>query len=79
MQVGSASAFNIPRNTYSTDNLSASAVSTGARLKILQVRQLMDKAMRQLRARTGQQASGAGAYRLEAKAGATAIPTSITI
>jgi len=36
MQVSSASAFNIPRNTYSTDNLSASAVSTGARLKILQ-------------------------------------------
>ena len=36
MQVGSASAFNIPRNIYSTDNLSASAHSTGARLKILQ-------------------------------------------
>ena len=36
MQVGSASALNILRNTYSADNLNISADSTSARLKILQ-------------------------------------------
>ncbi len=44
-----------------------------------EVRQLMDKAMRDLRARTGQQASGVNAYSFEAQADASAIPTSITI
>ncbi|MEK1896368.1 MAG: hypothetical protein AAAB20_24375 [Rhizobium sp.] len=44
-----------------------------------EVRQLMDKAMRELRARAGQQGSAAGTYPLEAQVGATAIPTSITI
>ncbi|MBB3317105.1 hypothetical protein FHT77_002987 [Rhizobium sp. BK181] len=44
-----------------------------------EVRQLMDKAMRDLRARTGQQASGANAYSVEAQADTSAIPTSITI
>ncbi|MBZ9791406.1 hypothetical protein K9B32_14935 [Rhizobium sp. 3T7] len=42
------------------------------------VRQLMDKAMRELRARPGQQGSGTD-YPLEAQAGASVIPTSITI
>ncbi|RDJ08965.1 hypothetical protein [Rhizobium grahamii] len=44
-----------------------------------EVRQLMDKAMRDLRARTGQQASGVNAYSFEAQAGDSAIPASITI
>ncbi|QFY61217.1 hypothetical protein FZ934_12895 [Rhizobium grahamii] len=44
-----------------------------------EVRQLMDKAMRELRARNGQQGSGADAYQLDAQVGASAIPTSITI
>jgi len=44
-----------------------------------EVRPLMDKAMRELRARTGQQGSGTDAYPLEAQAGASVIPTSITI
>ncbi|WP_025660909.1 hypothetical protein [Rhizobium sp. IBUN] len=44
-----------------------------------EVRQLMDKAMRDLRARTGQQASCVNAYSFEAQADASAIPTSITI
>ncbi len=44
-----------------------------------EVRQLMDKAMRDLRARNGQQASGAAGYPLAAQVGASATPTSITI
>ncbi len=44
-----------------------------------EVRQLMDKAMRELRAHNGQQGSGADPYQLDAQVGASAIPTSITI
>ncbi|OWV92573.1 hypothetical protein [Rhizobium sp. R693] len=44
-----------------------------------EVRQLMDKAMRDLRERTGQQTSGANAYSFEAQSNALARPTSITI
>jgi hypothetical protein len=44
-----------------------------------EVRQLMGKAMRELRARTGQQASGANAYAFEAQADASTVPASITI
>ncbi|EPE95478.1 hypothetical protein [Rhizobium grahamii] len=44
-----------------------------------EVRQLMDKAIRDLRAGTGQQASGVNAYSFEAQADASAIPASITI
>lgn len=43
-----------------------------------EVRQLMDKAMRELRARPGQQGPGTD-YPLEAQAGASVLPTSITI
>ncbi|MBB3541530.1 MULTISPECIES: hypothetical protein [unclassified Rhizobium] len=44
-----------------------------------EVRQLMDKAMRDLRERTGQQASGVNAYSFEAQADTSVMPTSITI
>jgi len=44
-----------------------------------EVRQLMDKAMRDLRARTGQQASGVNAYSFETQADTSVMPTSITI
>ena len=44
-----------------------------------EVRQLMDKAMRELRARNGQPGSSTDSYPLDAQVGASAIPTSITI
>src|SRR4029078_11544587 len=65
MQVGSASALNILRNTYSADNLNISADSTSARLKILQNAAKAQESRRESMATSAEAAKARAARKLE--------------
>lgn len=65
MQVGSASALNILRTTYSSDNLTTSTDSTSARLKILQNAARAQESLRESMATSAEAAKARAARKLE--------------
>ena len=65
MQVGSASALNILRNTYSADNLNTPADGTSARLKILQNSAKAQESLRESMTTSAEAAKVRAARKLE--------------